>query len=151
MLGGYEDNTFRPNGEVTYGEALKMIMKAAGYADQAPTDKHWASGYLARAQADGLLPAGTVGLDRKISRYTIAEIAAKALKLPTSARTESPFSDMSMTVTSAPYVLALYDAAIVNGTADSKGAVNYYGVNSIRRSEMAVIIYRMNTYRAAQG
>ncbi len=58
---------------------------------------------------------------------------------------------MSMTVTSAPYVLALYDAAIVNGTADSKGAVNYYGVNSIRRSEMAVIIYRMNTYRAAQG
>ncbi len=68
MLGGYEDNTFRPNGEVTYGEALKMIMKAAGYADQAPTDKHWASGYLARAQADGLLPAGTVGLDRKISR-----------------------------------------------------------------------------------
>lgn len=151
VLGGYEDNTFRPNGEVTYGEALKMIMKAAGYADQAPTDKHWASGYLARAQADGLLPAGTVGLDRKISRYTIAEIAAKALKLPTSARTESPFSDMSMTVTSAPYVLALYDAAIVNGTADSKGAVNYYGVNSIRRSEMAVIIYRMNTYRAAQG
>ena len=134
MLGGYEDNTFRPNGEVTYGEALKMIMKAAGYADQAPTDKHWASGYLARAQADGLLPAGTVGLDRK-----------------SSARTESPFSDMSMTVTSAPYVLALYDAAIVNGTADSKGAVNYYGVNSIRRSEMAVIIYRMNTYRAAQG
>jgi len=151
VLGGYEDNTFRPNGEVTYGEALKMIMKAAGYADQAPTDKHWASGYLARAQADGLLPAGTVGLDRKISRYTIAEIAAKALKLPTSARTTSPFTDMSMTVSSAPYVLALYDASIVNGTADAKGNVNFYGVNSIRRCEMAAIIYRMNTYKAAQG
>lgn len=151
VLGGYEDNTFRPNGEVTYGEALKMIMKAAGYADLAPTDKHWASGYLARAQADGLLPAGTVGLDRKISRYTIAEIAAKALKLPASSRTVSPFSDMSMTVTSAPYVLSLVDAGIVNGTADSTGAVNYYGVNSIRRCEMAVIIYRMNTYRSAQG
>ena len=30
------------------GEALKMIMTSAGYAEQAPTDSHWASGYLAK-------------------------------------------------------------------------------------------------------
>ncbi len=51
----FEDGTFRPDGEVTYGQALKMIMMAAGYPEQAATTKHWASGYVAKAMSDGLL------------------------------------------------------------------------------------------------
>ena len=151
VIGGYEDGTFRPNGEVTYGEALKMIMMAAGYPAQAPTGKHWASGFLTRAQADGILAAGTVNLDRIISRYAIADIAVKALKLPASARTVSPFSDMSMTAASAPSVLALYDAGIVQGTTTLAGEVKFYGVNSITRAQIALIIYRMNAYTAAKS
>lgn len=149
ILGGFEDGTFRPDGEVTYGQALKMIMMAAGYPEQAPTTKHWASGYVAKALSDGLL-SQSVDPDRKINRYSIAEIAAKALRLPTSALTASPFSDMAMTVSSAPYVLSLYDAKIVAGSTNSKGEVMYYGVNSIRRSEMAVIIQRMYNYAEAK-
>lgn len=151
VIGGYEDGTFRPTGEVTYGEALKMIMMAAGYPAQAPTGKHWASGYLTRAQADGLLAAGTVNLDRVISRYAIADIAVKALKLPASTRTVSPFDDMSMTAASAPSVLALYDAGIVQGTTTLAGEVKFYGVNSINRAQIALIIYRMNAYTADKG
>lgn len=150
ILGGFEDGTFRPDGEVTYGQALKMIMMAAGYPEQAPTTKHWASGYVAKALADGLL-SQTVDPDRKINRYSIAEIAAKALKLPVSTQTTSPFSDMSMSVSSAPYVLSLYDAKIVGGSTNSKGEVVYYGVNSIRRSEMAVIIQRMYNHAEAKA
>ena len=150
VIGGYEDGTFRPNGEVTYGEALKMIMMAAGYPAQTPTGKHWASGFLARAQADGIMAAGTVNLDRIISRYAIADIAAKALKLPASTRTVSPFSDMSLTATSAPSVLALYDAGIIQGTTTLTGEVKYYGVNSITRAQIALIVYRMNAYAAAR-
>ena len=147
ILGGFEDGTFRPDGEVTYGQALKMIMMAAGYPEQAATTKHWASGYVAKAMSDGLL-SQSVDPDRKINRYAIAEIAAKALRLPTSTQTTSPFHDMAMTVSSAPYVLSLYDAKIVAGSTNNKGQVMYYGVNSIRRSEMAVIIQRMYDYAA---
>lgn len=150
VIGGYEDGTFRPNGSVTYGEALKMIMMAAGYPAQTPTDKHWASGFLAKAQADGILAAGTVDLDRIISRYAIADIAYRALKLPASTRTASPFSDMAMTAASAGSVLALYDAGIIQGTTIATGEVKYYGVNSITRSQLCMIIYRMNAYRAAR-
>jgi len=37
--------------------ALKLIMLAAGYEEQAPTGTHWASGYMTRAQEDKLIAA----------------------------------------------------------------------------------------------
>ena len=36
---GYSDGTFKPDNQVTYGAALKLIMLAAGYSEQAPTTK----------------------------------------------------------------------------------------------------------------
>lgn len=152
VIGGYPDGTFQPDKRVTYGESLKMIMLAAGYPEQAPTGKHWASGYLTRALADGLLTSSQIDLDLAITRYTIAEVAAKAMavqgrSLPASTRTVSPFADMSMSVSSAPYVLSLLEAGIVKGTDLSNGTTVFYGVNAIRRSEIAVIVYRMREYR----
>ena len=35
----------------------------------------------------------------------------------------------------------------IQGTKLDTGAVNFYGPNSIRRSEMATIIWRMNNYQ----
>ena len=95
-----------------------------------------------------------MNLDMAITRYTVAEVAAKALRvqgynLPVSTRTVSPFSDMTMEVSSAPYVLALVDAKIVQGTTLSNGNVVYYGVNAFRRSEVAVVVYNMMAYRSA--
>ena len=144
VIGGRSDGKFYPNDAVTYGEALKMIMLAAGYAEQAPTGNHWASGYMSRAVTDKLLPK-SVDPDRKISRYTITEIAAKALKLPANAVQTSPFDDMAANLESAPYVVALYQAGIVNGTTEN-GKVNFKGTYAIRRCEMSVIIWRINNY-----
>lgn len=53
---------------------------------------------------------------------------------------------MTTTVSSAPYVLALYEAKIVEGTTQSNGTVKFYGVNSITRAEMATIVWRINNY-----
>ena len=145
VIGGRSDGKFYPNDAVTYGEALKMIMLAAGYTEQAPTGKHWASGYMSRAVTDKLLPK-SVDPDRKISRYTITEVAAKALHLPVSAVQTSPFADMAVSEASAPYVMALYTAGIVNGSKDETGKVNFKGTYAIRRSEMSVIIWRINNY-----
>lgn len=148
VIDGMTPTTYQPSTEVTYGQALKLIMLAAGYAEPAQTGKHWASGYLTVAVRDGLLPSTVTEsyLDRKITRYTIAEIAAKAMKLPQTTLKTSPFSDMTTTVSSAPYVLALYEAKIVEGTTQSNGTVKFYGVNSITRAEMATIVWRINNY-----
>lgn len=151
IINGMTPTTYSPSTEVTYGQALKLIMMATGYSDLTvkTVGKHWASEFLAAAQRDNLLPASvtTSYLDRKITRYTIAEIAAKAMKLPQTTVQTSPFSDMAMTVTSAPYVLALYEAKIVEGTTQTNGTVKYYGVNSITRAEMATIVWRINNYK----
>jgi len=150
IINGMTPTTYSPGTEVTYGQALKLIMMATGYSDLTvkTAGKHWASEFLAAAQRDGILPVSvtTSYLDRKIPRYTIAEIAAKAMKLPQTTLKTSPFSDMAMTVTSAPYVLALYEAKIVEGTTQTNGTVKYYGVNSITRAEMATIVWRINNY-----
>lgn len=148
VLGGYEDGTFRPNEGVSLGQVLKMVMIAAGYPEQPQTGTHWASGYLARAKADNLLPANLVqDLDRRVSRYAIAEIAARAMKLPVSAVTVSPFSDMAAGHASAPYVVALYNIGVLTGSQDAAtGLTTYQGDVAIRRKDISAIIWRMQNY-----
>ena len=102
VIDGYENGTFRPDSQVTYGAALKLIMLAAGYTEQAPTGSNVFSGYLARAQADGLV-SGSVDLSAPITRLAVSQIAAKALGLSiTNLSSVRPFTD-----TTDPYVQAL--------------------------------------------
>ena len=115
----------------SYGEALKLIMLAAGYPVQAPTGAHWASGYLTKALADGLLPA-SVDLSATITRLEVAQIAARAMKL-SPVTTITPFPD-----TSDPYAAALYQADIMTGS-DSL----FKPGDSITRAEISAVIWRI--------
>lgn len=140
VIAGYDDGTFRPNNAVTYGEALKMIMRAAGYpAQQEGTGANWAINYKNTAVADGLVDESIV-LSNPINRSAVAAIAAKALHLsPVSGA--SPFAD-----TSDGYVLALYQAGIVQGDSSS-GTAYYNGSDTLNRAQISAIIYRINNYR----
>lgn len=153
VINGFEEttngvtlSTYKPADNVTYAQALKLIMLAAGYEEQAPTGTHWASGYMTRAQEDKLIATVFTesGLDEQISRNMIAQIAARAMKLPKSTRTESPLKDVAMTNVYASYILSLYDAGIITG--DENGLFN--GTNKITRAEMAAIVWRINNYEA---
>lgn len=147
VLGGYSDGTFRPGSTVTLGQALKMIMMAVGYPDLSTTGSDWAKPFLTRAKADGLLPDNVnEDLNRNVNRYTIAEIAARAMKLNPAVVTVSPFKDMTTSVSSAPYVMALYNIGVIGGSTNKNGETVYYGVNAITRSEFAAIIWRMQNY-----
>ena len=148
ILGGYEDGTFRPSEGVSLGQALKMIMIAAGYPDISGTGSNWAKPFLDQAKADNLLPAGvSEDLNRLVSRYVIAEIAARAMKLPPVSVTVSPFSDMKPTDASAPYVMALYTTRNIEGSEDAATkTMVYMGTMGIRRREFAAIIWRMMNY-----
>lgn len=140
VIAGYDDGTFRPNNAVTYGEALKMIMRAAGYpAQQEGTGANWAINYKNTAVADGLVDESIV-LSNPINRNAVAAIAAKALHLSPVSGT-SPFAD-----TSDGYVLALYQAGIVQGDSSS-GTAYYNGSDTLNRAQISAIIYRINNYR----
>ena len=151
VINGYEEKvgdatviSYKPQNNVTYAEALKLIMLATGYEAQAATGKHWASGYLEKAIEDKLISNVLTEsrLDDQISRNMVAQIAARALELPKSSRTESPFKDVTIDSVYASYILSLYEAGIVNG--DENG--NFNGTSKITRAEMATIVWRINHY-----
>lgn len=140
VIDGYADGSFRPDNTVTYGQALKLIMLAAGYSAQNPTGSHWASGYLTKAKNDKLI-SGSVNLDAPITRLAVAQIAAKAMKLSTSDLSSvKPFTD-----TSDIYVQALSAAGIVQGYF-SNGTSAFKPGNTLTRGQLSAIVWRMENY-----
>ena len=138
VISGYSNGTFQEKNTITYGAALKLIMLAAGYSEQAPTVKGSTfSGYLAKAKADGLV-SGNPKLNGSITRLQIAQIAAKALKLSTTGLpSKKPFTD-----TNDVYVQALNAAGIIEGYF-SNGTSTYKPNNTLTRGQVSAIVWRM--------
>ena len=138
VISGYSNGTFQEKNTITYGAALKLIMLAAGYGEQAPTVKRSTfSGYLAKAKAAGLV-SGNPKLNGPITRLQIAQIAAKALKLSTTGLpSKKPFTD-----TNDVYVQALNAAGIIEGYF-SNGTSTYKPNNTLTRGQVSAIVWRM--------
>ena len=138
VISGYSNGTFQEKNTITYGAALKPIMLAAGYGEQAPTVKGSPfSGYLAKAKAAGLV-SGNPKLNGPITRLQIAQIAAKALKLSTAGLpSKKPFTD-----TNDVYVQALNAAGIIEGYF-SNGTSTYKPNNTLTRGQVSAIVWRM--------
>ena len=138
VISGYSNGTFQEKNTITYGAALKLIMLAPGYGEQAPTVKGSPfSGYLAKAKAAGLV-SGNPKLNGPITRLQIAQIAAKALKLSTTGLpSKKPFTD-----TNDVYVQALNAAGIIEGYF-SNGTSTYKPNNTLTRGQVSAIVWRM--------
>ena len=138
VISGYSNGTFQEKNTITYGAALKLIMLAAGYGEQAPTVKGSPfSGYLAKAKAAGLV-SGNPKLNGPITRLQIAQIAAKALKLSTTGLpSKKPFTD-----TNDVYVQALNAAGIIEGYF-SNGTSTHKPNNTLTRGQVSAIVWRM--------
>ena len=141
MIDGYEDGTFRPSGSVTWGEALKLVLRGAGFAEQkAAKDAHWAAGYLSYARNSGYLPDDLdVLLDAPITRFELADLCAAALELG-AAEGASVFED-----TARESVLQLYEAGIVEGSV-LNGLRLYNGSGMLSRAEISAVLVRMQDY-----
>ncbi|MBQ7565752.1 MAG: S-layer homology domain-containing protein [Oscillospiraceae bacterium] len=107
-VNGMTATTFVPKGNLTYGQALKLIVCALGHGEQASTAGHWASGYLKFAQDKGWI-TGNVDLNGNVTRLAFCQIAAKAKNLTEQPAT-NPFKD-----TNDAAVLALNKAGVING------------------------------------
>jgi hypothetical protein len=137
-VNGMGDGKFSPGGTTTIGQAVKLVLLAAGYDEQLPADgdSHWAGGYITAAVNDGLLDRDWIegDFDAPVDRLTVARLIAKALKLETTL-TDSPFND-----TDDAAALALYEAGVVSG--DDLGNFNPDG--NLKRSELCKLIAILN-------
>lgn len=141
VINGTSATTFSPEAKTTYGQALKMIMLAAGYSEQERTTTHWASGYLARAIKDGLV-SGTVNLDAAITREAVASIAVKAMGLSPDYYTASPFTDSKDA-----NAVALYRIGIIKGAKNLQGKLVFDGSSGLKRNELCSIVNRIYNYK----
>ena len=137
VINGRSDGTYAPDLAVTTGEALKLILLAAGHAEQAAADGHWAGGYAAyAAERSYLSPAALANLDAPITRRNVARLAALALGFGQSFAA-SPFVDADD-----GFVTALAEIGVLEGSVED-GQTVYRPEASLTRSEVSAVVWRL--------
>lgn len=137
IVNGTTPTTFSPGDTVTLGQALKLILLASGYPEQAPTTTHWASGYYSYAREKDFFPSGVIPtLEDPVSRMMIAEITAAATGLSRTEHTR-PFAD-----TSNVSAFILYDHGIFTGSTEN-GRLLFKPDDFITRAEISAVIWRI--------
>ena len=140
VIDGYAGGTFKEKNAITYGAALKLIMLAAGYPEQTPTVSGSPfSGYLAKARSEGIITRSNVDLAEPITRQQVAQIAAGAMKLTSTAGAKN-FTDTDDTS-----VLALNAAGIVEGYF-SNGVYTFKPNATLTRGQVSAIVWRMRNF-----
>jgi uncharacterized repeat protein (TIGR02543 family) len=137
ILSGFDDGTFRPGAYMTYGQAIKLIVKTIGLPDPPQTGAHWASGYIEQARFYGIIDENeTILPDASIPRLDVARYAARALAQPP-LDPEPTFAD-----TADGYALALYHTNIITG--EVVDGVRYFRPDSyMTRAEISAVLCRM--------
>ncbi|MDE7220080.1 MAG: S-layer homology domain-containing protein [Oscillospiraceae bacterium] len=144
IVKGYDENGalyFRPDGTLTAGEALKLLLVTALQIDPGnAASGHWAANYLTMAENMGcVVPGEILDLDAPIGRLAIAKIAAIAMQLELKTGI-SPFADIDDT-----YALTLYEAGIITGEIQG-GQRLYNPYSNVTRAEMSAIVSRLRSY-----
>ena len=83
FINGYDDTTFGPDDQVTYAQAVKMLVAAIGYDTYASKQGGWPSGYLAYGSSLDIIKGVTgVTNDTALTRAQCAVLIYNTLKAP---------------------------------------------------------------------
>ena len=82
-IDGYDDTHFGPDDNVTYAQAVKMLVAAVGYTVYAESSGGWPAGYLRYGNSTGITNGVTdVKNDAEINRITAVQLLYNALDVP---------------------------------------------------------------------
>ncbi|MGC5325448.1 S-layer homology domain-containing protein [Brevibacillus sp. SYSU BS000544] len=149
---GYEDNTFRPQNNITRAEFVKMTVTALGIEPQTMNmnfrDKAqipgWASESMQTAVKAGLLKGysdNTIRPNQNVNRAEMITILVRALQLPLE-KDPVQYSDKNQIASWAlPYVQTAVKHQLINGRTGNRFAP----LDNARRDEVAAVLYRILT------
>ncbi len=81
IINGYDDGTFKPNNNVLYEEAVKMIVCALGYGEMSAEGAQWYSKYIMSATNLGFLDGAGGAVGTPATRATIASMLYNCLEV----------------------------------------------------------------------
>jgi len=147
-IGGYEDNTFRPNNTMTRAEAVTIIARLLVGEENIPDEKsafedvnsHWAKKYIACLENEKMLTRYSVKFypDRPITRAEFVELAVSACGIGYGNGDRS-FKDVTP---SHPYYESIMKSAnsgLVGGYEDG----TFRPDNTITRAEVVTVMNRV--------
>ncbi len=147
IVSGYPDGTFRPNANMTRGQAAKIIVSAAGlaekiaasqqtFSDVPATNTFWRS--IEVAAMHGILtgyPDGTFRPNNNVTRGQLAKIAANAAGY-TEVVTTQTFSDVSSEQPFYLYIERMAQRGLISGYPDG----TFRPGNGVTRGQAAKIV-----------
>ena len=83
FIDGYSDTEFGPEDNVTYAQAIKMLVGALGYTTYAENNGGWPNGYLSYGYSLDITKGITgVSNDTQVTRAQVAQMIDNAIKAP---------------------------------------------------------------------
>lgn len=145
VIKGFPDGTFKPNQNVTRGQAAKIIAGVLGLDTQKvenpkfadiPTSHQYYGPIAALAALDAIeiYEDNTIEPNETITRGELAFMIAQALGLE--AEGDSPFKDVPADNDYAYFVTALYEAGIAQGLSETQFGVD----QNVKRGQLATFI-----------
>ncbi|WP_291757915.1 S-layer homology domain-containing protein [Lysinibacillus sp. UBA5990] len=147
IINGFQDGTFKPEQNLTRGQAAKIIASVLGldtsnvsnpnFKDIPTTHQYF--GAIAALKQEGIIDGyedGTFRQGAYIQRNHVAKILANAFHLKASNTNSLPFTDVRADYKEA--IAALYENNITNG----KSATLFDGSSNVTRGQMAAFITR---------
>ena len=148
VINGYDDGSFRPEGNVTRAEFSKLLCLAFGLGakgkDFADIGGHWAQEYIQKSADVLYAPSDAFGPDESATRAEIAYALANVLSLEDADAADMFFDGDSVSKDMAARVGAAAKNGIIEGYED--GTIRANGV--VTRGEIAALVVRAQDFEA---
>ncbi|GLX67463.1 S-layer homology domain-containing protein [Paenibacillus glycanilyticus] len=159
IVTGFPDGTFKPSGQVTREQFLKMLVELTGSKGTDTSvpfkdveTKRWSAPYISSGIKSGILltadyPDGKFKPDLPITRFEMAIWIVRALKLPPAPTEQliSKLKDQAEIKQNRPLIEAALQTGIIRGMPDG----SFKGKDNSTRAEAAVMLSRALHYLAS--
>ncbi len=138
IVSGYEDNTFKPEDNVTFAEFIKMIVEAGEYTIVREGNAIYPDFYIATAQRQNIIQTmDEKNINKPLTRYEMSEIVANFINLKDTKASRNIFKDVNdIEKDKLENVLKLVKLGVINGYTDK----TFKGSNNVTRAEAAKVI-----------
>jgi len=137
MVIGDTEGTFRPDAQITYAEAVTILVRALGYEPQAQAKGGYPTGYLVTASDIGLTKGVSGTQNKAISRGDVAQLAFNALTINLMEQTGFG-NDINYEVVEKTLLENKLNVTKVTGQVEAVGSASLDNASNLSKNEILI-------------